>query len=69
MNNPCLEGRHSHGCCCILDGNRKPNAHEETLVCRVQNAGDDTDDLAIQGHQRPAGVSGINRGVELDEVC
>jgi hypothetical protein len=46
MKDPDLEGRYSHGCCCIFDRNRKPNAHEETLVCRVQNTGDDANDFA-----------------------
>ena len=41
---------------------------EETLVCRIQNGGDDANDLALCGHQRPAGASGIYRGVELDEI-
>src|SRR4029077_9853035 len=46
MKNPGLERWHSHRGCCIFDGNRKPNAHEETLVCRVQNTGDDANDFA-----------------------
>src|SRR5215475_1686193 len=54
--------------CCILDGNRKPNADEKTLVRRVQNTGDDANHLTIQGHQWTAGVSGIDRGVELNKV-
>src|SRR5215813_10796190 len=61
--------RYPRGGCCILDGNRKPNADKKTLVSRVQNTGDDANHLAIQGHQRAAGVSRINCGIELDEVC
>jgi hypothetical protein len=64
-----LERRYAHGCCCILDGNRKSNADEEALVCRVQNPSDNTNYLTLCGHQRPAGVPRIYRGVELDKVC
>ena len=30
--------------------------------------GDDADDLAVRGHQRAAGIAGIGRRVELDQV-
>lgn len=42
-----LEGRYPYGCCCIFDGNRKPYTYENPLICRVQNPGDNANDLAI----------------------
>src|SRR6266545_8338728 len=62
------ERRHSHGSRGILDGNREADADEEALICRVQNGGNDANDLALCGHQRPAGAAGIDCGIELDEI-
>ncbi len=62
------EWRHSDGAGGIFNGNRKANAHEETLVYRVENRSDDADDLAARSYQRAAGAARIHRGVELDEI-
>ena len=52
----------------ILDRHREADADEHALLGRVEDAGDDADHLAVGGDQRAAGVAGIGRGVELDQV-
>src|SRR6476620_1229729 len=50
------------------DRNGKAEADEELLVGRIRQGGDDPDDLSGTVQQWAAGVTGIDRGVELDEA-
>ena len=50
------------------DGDGEPDAHEEVLLRRVGQAGDDADDLAVPVEQRAAGVAGVDGRVELDQA-
>src|ERR1700687_6388226 len=63
-----LERRNAYRRRGVFDRHRKSDADEDALVARVQYRGDDPDHLAIHGGERPAGVSGVGRGVELDQV-
>ena len=63
-----LEGRQPDGRRRVLDGHREPDADEDPLLGRVQDARHDADHLAVHRHQRPAGVARVGRGVELDEI-
>src|SRR5882672_8732799 len=68
LRRPYLERRNSNGRSRILDWNRKSNADENALRGGIENTRDYPDNLAVAGHQRPAGISRIHRGVELDQI-
>ena len=63
-----LKRRHTDSGCRILNRYRKANADKKTLGGRIKNRGDDPDNFAPVGYQRPAGAAGIGRGIELDKV-
>src|SRR5450755_4902910 len=52
----------------VFDRDCEADADEDALIARVEYGGDDSHHLAIHGRQRPTGISGICRGVELDQV-
>src|SRR5258707_5374626 len=52
----------------ILDRYGEADADEHALLGRVEQAGDDADDLAVGGHQWAAGITGIGGGIELNQV-
>src|ERR1700732_791982 len=52
----------------IFDRHCKSDADEDALVARIQYRGDDPHHLAIHGRQRAAGISGVGRGIELDQI-
>jgi len=50
-------------------GTEKADADEHALLGRIEEARDDADHLAFGGDERAAGVAGIHRRVELDELA
>src|SRR5512139_1947357 len=52
----------------VLDRHREADADEHALLGRVEDARDDADHLAVHRDERAAGVAGIRRGIELDQV-
>src|SRR3990167_9564744 len=55
--------------CRALDRHGKTDADEGAVVAGVEDAGDDTDHLALHGDQRPARIAGVGRRVELYQVA
>src|SRR3954470_22199778 len=57
--------------CCAAgacDGHGEPEPDEKLLLPRIGQGGDDPDDLPGTVQQWPAGVAGIDGGVELNET-
>src|SRR4051812_16068631 len=52
----------------VLDGHGEADADEYALLGRVEEPRDDANDFAVERHQRAAGVAGIHRGIELDQI-
>src|SRR5512132_687395 len=50
-----------------VDGDREAHPAEH-LTCWVHQPGDDTHNVSVQIHQRPAGVAWIHGRIELDET-
>ena len=49
-------------------GTAKPMPMNTRWSVGIEDAGDDADDFAVGGDERPAGIAGIGRRVELDQV-
>ena len=50
-----------------VDRHGQADADEDVLLGRVDERGDDPDDLAVAVEERTAGVARVDRGVDLDE--
>ena len=60
--------RQAGGAAGDVDGHGEADADEDILLGRVDERGDDADDLAVAVEQRPAGVARVDRRVDLDQA-
>src|SRR5450830_212671 len=51
-----------------FDGRGEADADEGVRLGRIEDGGDDTDDLAVHRDQRAARIARVDGGVELDEL-
>src|SRR5258708_17114584 len=66
--NSSLEGTQPGRAGGVLDWDGEADADEHALLGGIEQARDDADHFALQGHERPARIARIHRRVELDEI-